>query len=340
MEDRLDAWDYQLPSEHIARHPADRRDASRLMRVPLGEAGVHDHTFAELPTLLRRGDLLVANDTSVLRSRVFARRPTGGRVELLLLGAGPGEIEAMGRPTRRLAEGEVLTVPGAGTITVLGRAEDPSLLRVRTDPSPLELMDRAGEVPLPPYLEREADAEDRERYQTVYAAAPGSAAAPTAGLHFTPELLAALTASGIGFTTVTLHVGLGTFRPLRDEDLDAGVLHPEAWVVPTHTAALIAGTRAAGGRVIAVGTTALRALESAWKDGAVRPGAGTTRLFLRPPDPIRAADGLITNLHLPRSSLLMLVACLVGRERLLDAYREAVSRGYRFYSYGDAMLLV
>ena len=207
------------------------------MRLDRRGGAPTDHTFGDLPSLLRPGDLLVANDTSVLRSRVFARRPTGGRVELLLLGAGVDEVEALARPMRRLGVGEVLEVPGAGTITVLGRAEDPTLLRVRTSPAPLDLMAKAGEVPLPPYLDRAAEADDAERYQTVYAMTPGSSAAPTAGLHFTPELLTALAARGVGFATVTLHVGLGTFRPLREEDLDAGVLHAEPWVVPTHTAA-------------------------------------------------------------------------------------------------------
>jgi S-adenosylmethionine:tRNA ribosyltransferase-isomerase len=338
--DDLDAWDFDLPEDRIASRPVERRDDSRLMRVNLSGGKPEHHAFRQLPQILRPGDLLVANNTSVLPARVFAQRASGGRVELLFLGPGPGEVSAMARPMRRLIPGERLLTRG-GLIEIVGRdPEDPSLVRVRTDPEPLELMARAGVVPLPPYLGREADQDDRRRYQTVYADRPGSAAAPTAGLHFTPELLTALAARGIGWATVTLHVGIGTFRPLRPEDLERGELHAEPWSVPEATAAAIARTRASGGRVIAVGTTTTRTLASAFVDGEVRAGSGVTSVFLRPPATIGAIDGLITNFHLPRSSLLMLVACLVGRERLLAAYREAIARGYRFYSYGDAMLLV
>jgi S-adenosylmethionine:tRNA ribosyltransferase-isomerase len=343
MEDRLSLWDYDLPPEQIARRPSARREQSRLMRIALedGATPPKDGVFSDLCDALRPGDLLIANNTAVLRARLFGRRPTGGRVEIFLLGVAPGPISALARPTRRLAPGEVIAIDGGGSVTILGRdPDDPSLVRVTCDPQPLELMALSGNIPLPPYMEREPDADDHERYQTVYAEDPGSSAAPTAGLHFTPEVLAALRDRGVGWETVTLHVGLGTFRPLREEDIDRGELHAEPWSVPDRTAEAIAATRHAGGRVIAVGTTSVRTLASAAQNGVVRAGSGTTRIFLQPPAAIPVIDGLITNFHLPRSSLLMLVACLCGRERLLDAYRLAVARGYRFYSYGDAMLLL
>lgn len=339
--DGLDAWDFPLPPDRIARRPGERRSASRLMHLPIAGEGPFHHHFDELPALLRRGDLLVGNDSRVMAARLRARRRTGAAVELVVLEPGPGDVDALARPARKLKEGETLELAGGGEVTVVRAAID-GVVRLRFDGDPAEVMEHQGEMPLPPYLERAADASDRERYQTVYAGPLGSAAAPTAGLHFDPPLITRLAETGVGFTTVTLHVGLGTFRPLRDEDLAAGVLHAERWRVPAATAERIADTRARGGRVIAIGTTATRTLESATPEGARIPvaGAGTTRLFLKPGDRLRAVDGLITNFHLPRSSLLLLVAALVGRERLLAAYDEAVRTGYRFYSYGDAMLLV
>jgi S-adenosylmethionine:tRNA ribosyltransferase-isomerase len=313
------------------------------MGLPLAGGAPSDHVFSDLPSLLRPGDLLVANRSAVLPARLFATRATGGRVELLLLGPGPGPVRALCRPLRKLRVGDVLDAGGVGRVEIVELVPEDGVAVVRTEPEPAALMSLVGELPLPPYLGRAADQTDADRYQTVYAdraGASGSAAAPTAGLHFTPELIARLGEGGVGFTTVTLHVGLGTFRPLQAEDLARGTLHEEPWEVSAEVAARVAEVRAAGGRVIAVGTTSARVLESAWRDGAVQAGAGVTRLFLRPPQRLRAIDGLITNFHLPRSSLLMLVACLVGRERLLSAYAEAVARGYRFYSYGDAMLLV
>ncbi|MCB9685276.1 MAG: tRNA preQ1(34) S-adenosylmethionine ribosyltransferase-isomerase QueA [Alphaproteobacteria bacterium] len=337
----LDDWDFDLPPERIARRPAERRTDARLMVVPLPTGSPRDARISDLPELLRDGDLLVANDSRVMRARLGARRATGGAVELLLLGAGPGEIEALARPARKLRVGDRLSVDGGSQVEIVGAAVD-GIVRVRFDEAPEAVMARAGRLPLPPYLERDADAEDDVRYQTVFADALGSSAAPTAGLHLDRELLATLAARGAGFATVTLHVGLGTFRPLRDEDVAQGELHPEVWTVPSATAEAVAETRARGGRVIAVGTTSARALQSATPTGATLPvaGSGTTRLFLRPPDRPTAFDGLLTNFHLPRSSLLMLVATLCGRERLLAAYADALLAGYRFYSYGDAMLLL
>lgn len=336
----LSTWDFDLPDARIARRPTDARSASRLMHVPL-EGGPPSHrSFADLPELLRAGDLLVANDSRVMAARLRATRSTGGAVELVLLEAGPGVVQALARPARKLRRGDVLTV-GDGTATVVREAVD-GVVELSFDRDPVAVMGERGEIPLPPYLTRPADAADLERYQTVYAGPLGSSAAPTAGLHFDAQLLATLEAHGIGFATVTLHVGLGTFRPLRDEDLDRGELHAERYDVPVATAERIAETRARGGRVVAVGTTSARTLESATPTGATgpRPGPGTTTLFVRPPYTFRSVNGLITNFHLPKTSLLMLVGALCGRERLLAAYAEAVRTGYRFYSYGDAMLLL
>ncbi|MCB9681411.1 MAG: tRNA preQ1(34) S-adenosylmethionine ribosyltransferase-isomerase QueA [Alphaproteobacteria bacterium] len=344
MSDDLDLWDYDLPAGHIATRPAPRRELARLMHVPLAGGAFVDHVVDDLDGLLRPGDLLVGNDSAVMAARLTARRASGGAVEVLLLGTGDdGAVPALLRPARRLKEGEVLAVGDAGQVHVEALPDADGIARVRVTPSARAVMAAVGALPLPPYLGRSADAADTDRYQTVYAGPLGSAAAPTAGLHFTPTLLDRCRDRGVGFATVTLHVGIGTFRPLRPEDVERGELHAEPWWVPEATAAAIAATRAAGGRVIAIGTTATRVLESAAAvadDGVVRAGAGVTRIFLRPGHRFAAVDGLLTNFHLPRSSLMMLVACLVGRERLLDAYRTAVSRGYRFYSYGDAMLLV
>jgi len=241
---------------------------------------------------------------------------------------------------RRLKNGEILDIAGGAKATILRRAEE-GQVEIALDTDPIALMERVGRMPLPPYLERESEDLDRQRYQTVYAGPLGAAAAPTAGLHFTEALLDELRGRGIGFETVTLHVGIGTFRPLRPEDIARGALHPERYQIPAETVAAIADTRARGGRVIAIGTTSARALESATDEGRIpKPGHGTTRLFIRPPYEFRAIDGMITNFHLPRSSLLMLVGALFGRRRLMDAYTTAVETGYRFYSYGDAMLLL
>lgn len=336
----LSAWDFELPDAQIARRPADARSASRLLHLPLAGGPPVHLRFSDLPQLLRPGDLLVANDSRVMPARLRAVRATGGAVELVLLHPGPGEVTALARPARKLRPGDVLTV-GDSRATVVREAVD-GVVALRFDRDPALVMHEQGEVPLPPYMDRSADAADRERYQTVYAGPLGSSAAPTAGLHFDAGVFAALAERGVGFATVTLHVGLGTFRPLRDEDLARGELHAERYTVPADTVARIVETRARGGRVIAVGTTSARTLEAATEPGARVPEAssGVTTLFVRPPYAFRTVDALITNFHLPKSSLLMLVGALCGRERLLDAYAEAVRTGYRFYSYGDAMLLV
>jgi len=338
-DDDLERWQYHLPPERVASHPTARRDEARLLVLDRDGGTLRHRIVRDLPDLLRPGDLLVANDSRVIPARLRGTRSSGGQVEILLLSPEEGVVPALLRPARRLKEGERIEV-GGGRVRVVALPDDDGLARVACEPSTAAVL-ATGEMPIPPYLGREAEPIDAERYQTVYAAAAGSVAAPTAGLHLTHELLMALGGVGIGFATVTLHVGIGTFRPLRSEDVARGELHAEPWVVPQGTADAIARTRAAGGRVIAVGTTSTRVLETAARDdGTVPAGAGTTRLFIRPPWRWKAVDGLLTNFHLPGSSLLMLVGSLVERDRLLDAYREAVREQYRFYSYGDAMLVL
>jgi S-adenosylmethionine:tRNA ribosyltransferase-isomerase len=340
---RLADYDYALPPERIAQAPLAERDEARLLVLERESGALAHRSVRDLPALLRPGDLLVANATRVEPARLRGRKASGGSAGALLLGAGerPGEWRALVRARAlrvgtklRFARGaealeaEVSALAADGTATLL----------FAPDAAPHAL----GEMPLPPYIRRPAPrAEDRERYQTVFARVPGAVAAPTAGLHLTRALLAALARAGVGFAEVVLHVGPGTFRPLRAADLAAGVLHPERFELPAATADAIAAARARGGRVVAVGTTTTRVLEArARDDGRVEPGTGETRLFVRPGHRFRAVDALLTNFHLPRSSLLLLVAAFAGRERVLAAYREAIAAGYRFYSYGDAMLIV
>ncbi len=340
----LDAFDYPLPPERIAQRPARERDAARLLVLDRGD-GSHAHAHVrDLPDWLRAGDLLVVNATRVLPARLRGCKASGGRAEALLLAPlpdAPGRYRALLRCTGRLRVGVKLRFGPAdraldAEIAALGSAGE---VELAFDPeaSPYAV----GETPLPPYVRREApDPSDAERYQTVFARVPGAVAAPTAGLHLSEALLARLTETGVERAEVVLHVGAGTFRPLRREDLATGRLFPERYALPREAAEAVARTRARGGRVVAVGTTAARVLEScARDDGSVEAREGTTELFLRPGSRFRVVDALLTNFHLPRSSLLLLVAAFAGRERVLDAYAEAVSAGYRFYSYGDAMLI-
>jgi S-adenosylmethionine:tRNA ribosyltransferase-isomerase len=348
---QLSEYDYQLPPERIAQEPVEPRDSARLMHAGPGEGAVEHRVFRELPELLRAGDLLVLNDTRVVPARFYGRRATGGRVELLLLQRDGARARALTRSRRSLRPDEVLPLDG-GTLQArfLSRGED-GAAEVELELAPgvrstlEEELRRTGHIPLPPYIHRaEAgdprEARDRERYQTVYARSPGSVAAPTAGLHFTPELLERLAARGVGTAYVTLHVGRGTFEPMRTERVEDHRMHAEWGELSAETAKRLAATRSSGGRVIAVGTTSARVLESAHRaSGADRPWSGWTELFLKPGDEVAAFDGLITNFHLPQSTLLLLVAALIGRERLFDLYRLAIDREYRFYSYGDAMLV-
>jgi S-adenosylmethionine:tRNA ribosyltransferase-isomerase len=342
--DPLAAYDYELPRDCIAQHPAPERDAARL--YVLDRAGTPDHgRVRDLPGWLREGDLLVVNETRVLPARLRGRKTTGGAAEALLLGElAPGgagyrallRVSGRLRPGLRLLFGHGEAALEATVIEVRDAGEVD--LAFPPGSAPLAL----GEAPLPPYIRRaEPLAEDLERYQTVFARVPGSVAAPTAGLHLTPGLLEALRARGVERSELVLHVGPGTFRPLQPGDLSAGVLHGERYELPPACAEAVARARRRGGRVVAVGTTAARVLEAcANDDGILRPGHGVTDLFLRPGSRFRVVDALLTNFHLPRSSLLLLVAALAGRERVLAAYADAVARGYRFYSYGDAMLIV
>lgn len=323
LDAALAPYDFDLPDAQIARHPPAERDAGRLLVVGPPH---RDATVRDLPSLLQPGDLVVVNDVRVHRARLRAARASGGAVEVLLVGDG----EALVRPGRRLKEGERLPC-GPGFVHLLARLPD-GRWRVACEPDVDTLADAAGEIPLPPYLDRAPTGDDEVRYQTVFARHGHlrAAAAPTAGLHFTPDLLAAMDARGVARAHVTLEVGLGTFRPLQAEQIAAGQLHPERFTVPDETWDAVRRAR----RVVAVGTTVARALES-----ATGPGPGTTTLFIREGYRFRRVGALFTNFHLPRSSLLMLVSAFGGRERVLDAYRHAVAAGYRFFSYGDAMLL-
>lgn len=333
-------FDYDLPDDRIARY-ASARGESRLFCPDRVGAERHG-AIRDLPSRLRPGDLLVVNDTRVIPARLFARRSeSGGRLELLLVRAeGERDWWCLARPGRRARPGTRLQLTAEITAEVVARGDD-GLYRVAFS-EPLEPhLETIGHVPLPPYIKRPDEAADRERYQTVYARRPGSIAAPTAGLHFDDDLLEALRESGVDVAGVTLHVGIGTFKPVTAALAHEHVMESEEYEIPKTTARAIAATREAGGRVVAVGTTVVRTLESAARDdaGAVESGAGSTGLFILPGHTFRVVDLLLTNFHLPRSSLLMLVAAFFGRERILAAYSEAIEEGYRFYSYGDAMLL-
>src|SRR6185295_12147158 len=342
---RIADFDYDLPPSSIAQEAVEPRDQARLMRLPRPEGPPTDHVFRDLPRLLRPGDLLVVNRSRVFPARLLGRREGGGGAEVFLVrDLGGDRWEALVRPGRRLRPGALVTVDPGLTVVVETAAVGPEGRRIVELRAPAGSVDaaleRAGHVPLPPYIRRPDRPADRARYQTVFAREKGSVAAPTAGLHFTPALLEALSAAGIRIAEVVLHVGPGTFRPVTAEEVEDHHLEAEPYVVPEETANAIAATRAAGGRVVAVGTTVVRTLEAAARDdGLVPAGAGETALVVRPGFTFRVVDALVTNFHLPRSSLLLLVASFAGRERVLGAYAEAVRRGYRFYSYGDAMLL-
>jgi S-adenosylmethionine:tRNA ribosyltransferase-isomerase len=336
-------FDYDLPPGAIASRPVEPRDAARLLVVDRAGDALAHRLFRDLPDLLDPGDLLVVNDARVIPARLLGRREgTGGEVEVFLLRAtGDRTWRALVRPARRLRPGVRVLFDGDVACEVVDVHEGGERT-VRFDGAApvLDLAERVGRTPLPPYLRREADARDRSDYQTVYARAPGAVAAPTAGLHVTEALLERLRTRGIGLAAVTLHVGAGTFRPVVVDDLDEHRMESEAFEVPPVVAAAAAAAWAAGRRVVALGTTVVRALESAATGRhAIAPREGVTDRFIRPPYEFRAVDALVTNFHLPRSTLLMLVAAFGGRERALRAYREAVEAGYRFYSYGDAMLI-
>jgi S-adenosylmethionine:tRNA ribosyltransferase-isomerase len=344
------SYDYELPADLVAQEPLPRRDQSRLLIIDRRTGKLRDGAVTDLAELLAPGDLMVFNDTRVVKARLEAvRTDTGGQVEVLVVEAEDGAATALLRARGRLAPGVRLAAKATPPLElVLGEPIGDGAWRVETGLSAAALLaalDRAGSVPLPPYIKRERgadarDALDEARYQTVLAARPGAVAAPTAGLHFSPELLARIEARGVRRACVTLHVGPGTFRPVTAADLRDHAMHSERFEVTEECAALARSTRAAGGRVVAVGTTSVRALESAAAGGEVRAARGPTSLFLHPPRKLRAVDALVTNFHAPRSTLLMLVAAFAGRELILRAYAHAIAARYRLLSYGDAMLIL
>jgi S-adenosylmethionine:tRNA ribosyltransferase-isomerase len=344
---RSDTFDFLIPPERIAQTPAARRDDSLLLVVRRAQGALEHRRFKDLPSLLQPNDLLVLNDTRVMPCRLHGRREgTGGHVEIFVLRAlSESDYEAITGTWGRAKEGMRVELPEGRAATLVERLGAPGHWRVRFDGTEVEAwLRRAAVMPLPPYIRRERekdprDALDRERYQTVFAAREGAVAAPTAGLHFTPELLSALTATGVARTSVTLHVGPGTFRPLKADTLAEHPMHAEAFEVGADACRAVADARREGGRVIAVGTTACRTLETVSDQrGRIAPASGQTALFIYPPWPFRCTDALLTNFHLPRSTLIFLVAAWLGEELTRQAYEEALAREYRFFSYGDAML--
>lgn len=339
---RKQDFSFDLPKELIASAPLPERSASRLLVVDVAGERLLDQQFRDLGQWLRPGDLLVFNNTKVIPARTFGQKPSGGAVEIML--------ERVLDATRALAQIRASHAPKPGAQILLGNGEAITVgervdgfFEIRTaepDRNLLDLFEAVGEMPLPHYMARRAEAADRERYQTVYAKTPGAVAAPTAGLHFDQALLDHLQAKGIGRAEVTLHVGAGTFQPVRVDDIREHRMHAEWVSVSADTVAAIAATKQAGGRVIAVGTTSVRALESAAASGVLQAFSGDTRIFITPGYQFRVIDALITNFHLPESTLLMLVSALAGRERILAAYAHAVQQRYRFFSYGDAMLIL
>ena len=333
---------YDLPQELIAQTPIEKRDTSRLMTLDRATGEVGHHHFYELPGFLRPGDCLILNDSRVLPARLLGQRlPGGGACEVLLLtDKGDKTWECLVRPGRKMRTGAKLSF-GNGELTaeVVGEVGGGNRLgRFDYEGIFLEVLEHLGKMPLPPYIKEEL--QDKERYQTVYSKVLGSAAAPTAGLHFTPELLEKIAAKGVGIGYVTLHVGLGTFRPVKEEEITDHEMHSEFCTIPPETAELINRTKANGGRVICVGTTSCRTLESwAAEDGHMEPKSGWTNIYIYPGYRFKVMDGLVTNFHLPESTLIMLVSAFAGREHVLAAYREAVEEKYRFFSFGDAMFI-
>ncbi|PAP77972.1 tRNA preQ1(34) S-adenosylmethionine ribosyltransferase-isomerase QueA [Rubrivirga marina] len=350
MPDSLAPYDFDLPDGLIAQRPAERRDASRMLVLHRGTGAVEDRQFADLGEFLDPGDALVFNDTRVVPARLVGRRPTGGRAELFLVErAEDGTWSALAKPGRKLTAGaEVLFDEHLGARVEAVEESGRRRVRLLRDGHPFETVEaeevaieQIGRMPLPPYVDREADAADRERYQTVFARKRGAIAAPTAGLHFTPGTVEALREQGVVTAEVTLHVGYGTFEPVRADDLREHRVAPERIEVSPATADALNGVRQSGGRVVAVGTTSTRALETSADDaGRFHPVAGPTDLTVTPGYRFRAVDALLTNFHLPKSSLLVLTATFGGLGPVMEAYRHAVREGYRFYSYGDCMLIV
>jgi S-adenosylmethionine:tRNA ribosyltransferase-isomerase len=340
---RVDLFDFHLPPERIALRPVRPRDAARLLVVQ-GEGDFEDHSVRDLPAQLRRGDVLVFNDTRVIPAQLEGHRGAARIGATLHKRIDLRRWQAFVRNAKRLHVGDTLDFAHGVQATAEARGEDGSWTLAFLGEEPVEvLLERAGQMPLPPYIagKRATDADDRSDYQTMFAAQDGAVAAPTAALHFTPQLMAALAAAGIGHETLTLHVGAGTFLPVKAEDTNAHAMHSEWGKIAPDVAARLNAARAAGGRVIAVGTTSLRLLESAADEaGTIQAFAGDTAIFITPGYRFKAIDGLMTNFHLPKSTLFMLVSALIGRERMQAAYAHAIAAEYRFYSYGDASLLI
>lgn len=336
-----DEYAYNLPSDRIAQAPLKDRTAAKLLVLPRTEGDLQDAHIRDLPDLLREGDLLVFNDSKVFRARLQATRTEGSAsFEVFLLRPEGADWLALIKRSKRLSVGDEILLPEDTSARIVAKAAD-GVIRLHIEKSPADvfaLCERAGDVPVPPYVETALT--DPASYQTVYAKHVGSVAAPTAGFHFTSELLETLKAKGVRITFITLHVGLGTFRPMQDGALEDHVMHSEWVSVPEATVELIRTTKEQGGRVIAVGTTATRSLESAAHTGTLLPFEGMTDLFIRPGYTFRVIDGLVTNFHLPKSTLLVLVSTFAGRERVLHAYEHAIAKNYRFYSFGDAMLIL
>jgi S-adenosylmethionine:tRNA ribosyltransferase-isomerase len=340
---RLDDFDYTLPPELIAVDPLKERDSARLMTLDRASGVVGETLVASLPELFRSGDLLLLNDTRVLPARLNGQKSTGGKIEIFLVRRheSDGECwEALLRSSKPSRPGTMILLPGEVVATVTAAAPGEGWLVSFTGADDFfGWLDRYGAVPLPPYLHRQPAESDRERYQTVFASERGAVAAPTAGLHFTEPLLQRIRTAGVEIATLTLHVGLGTFMPVRVDDPLQHKMHSERYCIPPETAAAIVRCRERGGRVIAVGTTVARTLEHAAAGNMVKPGSGETDIFIYPGYRFQVVDALLTNFHLPKSTLLMLVSAFAGRERILDAYRLAIEKGFRFYSYGDAMFI-
>ena len=337
---RLDDFDYELPQELIAQSPPAERGASRLLHLDGRTGAFVDRKFRDLPQLIEPGDVLVFNDTRVIKARLKGSKKSGGRVEVMVERVlGPDEVLAQVGANRPPRIGSALVLDGPVTATVLGREREFFLLRFEGCTDVFDLLERHGSVPLPLYIGRRADAADAVRYQTVYARARGAVAAPTAGLHFDDAMMQRLRERGARLAYLTLHVGAGTFQPVRDQDLAQHVMHSEYYDIPPECVEVISGARRRGGRVLAVGTTTLRALESAASSGSLVAGPGETRLFVLPGFRFRVVERLLTNFHLPRSTLLMLVSAFGGMDNMRRAYRHAIDQRYRFYSYGDAMAI-
>ncbi|MBJ6723559.1 tRNA preQ1(34) S-adenosylmethionine ribosyltransferase-isomerase QueA [Geomesophilobacter sediminis] len=338
----LSDFDYPLPPELIAQHPAQRRDASRVMTLNRESGAIGETVVADCAALFRPDDLLVLNDTRVIPARLFGKKSSGGKVEIFLVRREGGDSEiwsALIKASKSPSDGCVVELAEGVTATVLSRGEGEWRVRFAGFDDFHEWLERVGRLPLPPYIKREPEGADRERYQTVFARERGAVAAPTAGLHFTEELLGQIRARGTEIASLTLHVGLGTFMPVRVEALAEHTMHRESYRIPEETVAALQRTRQRGGRVIALGTTTLRALEHAASLGEIKSGPGEADIFILPGHRFRAVDALFTNFHLPKSTLFMLVCAFAGKERMLAAYAEAVQRRFRFFSYGDAMFI-